>query len=287
MRPVVHKTLSPVQLRLGLAGIPPVFLRDSLLLLAPRLLAGADSVTPILPPSSSAHASVDLLPPILDCLLEPLPIDIPAGYGLVPDHVLAATIPSPAGPGAIERVLVPIHSLPWSLASPTLGAHLAECAAAAATSELDADLRIADVAAPPTHPASPPSFSSTARTRPSSLTPSSPPTRTSHLALPVVPLLVPSLAGLTALHAFIYTRTLGALPLDADGLTDVGRCARALGVEGEVARELDDVLCEAWARSGWKVEDCEGDADDEEWRSEEGELDATSGCGSGNEESEG
>ncbi|GAA5916666.1 hypothetical protein JCM8208_005523 [Rhodotorula glutinis] len=261
-----------------LEGIPAAFLRDSLLLLAPRLLAGADRVTPVVPPSSSAHASVNLLPPSLDCLLEPLQSDVPAGYALVPTHLLAVTVPSPACPGAVEHVLVPVHSLPWSLASPTLGAHLAACAAA---QHLDDEGRVVEPAAPPTPPASPPSRSLTALPRLPSSTP--PPPSPSHVSLPVLHLTLPSLAGLTALHAFVYTRALGPLPLDADALGGVGACARALGVEGEVGSELEEVLDEAWARLGWTVEASEGEADDEEWESEEGGDETKSGCGSGDE----
>jgi len=243
---------------------------------APRLLAGANSVVPVLPPSYSAFASIDLLPPSLDCLLEPPPSTRPAGYALVPTHVLAATIPSPTCAGTVERVLVPVHSLPWSLASPALGAHLAACAAAAAAAapcslEVD-EARPAEPAGPPTPPASPPSHFSTAPPRPLGSTPPPPPA--SHLTLPVVPLSLPSLAGLTALHAFIYTRTLGGLPLDDDALAGAGACAHALGVEGEVGRELEAALREAWARlrgEGGEGSAGECEADDEEWWSEEGE----------------
>lgn len=258
---------------------------DESLCTAPRLLAGGDSITPILPspPSPSptcSSPSFETLPPVLDCVFEPPP-SLPEGYALPPTHLLTVTCPSTssahshdhAARGPPQRVLVPIHALPWSLVSPLLAARLAACAG-----PVQADA--APPAGPPTPPSSPPSPSSSLSASPPTARLAPPPT--AHLALPVVPLVLPSLAGLAALHAFVYTRTLGSpwpqhSLFDEDALEGVVACAEALGVEGEAGRELGEVVERAWAESGWEED---GEGSEEGWSGQREEEDGEQGMAS-------
>ncbi|GAA5930139.1 hypothetical protein JCM10213_001012 [Rhodosporidiobolus nylandii] len=104
-----------------LRDVPQAFLRDMLAHLAPRLLAGCNAIEPILPHSSfGTQAS---LPPTLPFRCHP---SAAGSESIPPTHFLACTfLPPSTGAPIAQRLLVPIHDVPWSLACAALAPLLA------------------------------------------------------------------------------------------------------------------------------------------------------------------
>ncbi|GAA5869235.1 hypothetical protein JCM8547_005173 [Rhodosporidiobolus lusitaniae] len=111
------ETLSLIEMDDELRGVPPTHPLPCAYA-APRLLAGSDAVHPVLPSPSSSPAP---LPSILPCLSHPAPNALP------PTHLLALHfLPSPHSLiPASSNLLIPIHALPWALASAKLAPLLA------------------------------------------------------------------------------------------------------------------------------------------------------------------
>ncbi|GAA5837674.1 hypothetical protein JCM11251_002292 [Rhodosporidiobolus azoricus] len=141
IRPVKVEDLNLPEMVDDLRDVPDLFLRDMLVHLAPRLLAGVDSLT-VLPPSASSTTGSSSfpspLPPVLPCIFSPTAVSCTDSLALdnppiPPTHLLAlAFSPSPpstpdAPPKPLERVLIPIHSLPWALTSGVIARALAAC----------------------------------------------------------------------------------------------------------------------------------------------------------------
>ncbi|GAA5884296.1 hypothetical protein JCM6882_002215 [Rhodosporidiobolus microsporus] len=147
IRPVKVQDLDLADVAEDLRDVPDLFLRDMLAYLAPRLLAGVDALT-ILPPSQAAFPSSSSpfpspLPPILPCLFSPAsspPSTELDGPPIPPTHLLALTfLPSAPSPpsAALERVLLPIHCLPWALTSGVVARALAACQYRACSSPVE------------------------------------------------------------------------------------------------------------------------------------------------------
>ncbi|GAA5983014.1 hypothetical protein JCM10908_006868 [Rhodotorula pacifica] len=100
-----------------LRNVPPAFLRDVLVKLAPRILAGADSTTPQLPNDDDATGSRGSQPPqlprSLSCTFSPPP-HLPKNYALPPTHILSLTFGA-GETSTTQLVIVPMHQLVWSV----------------------------------------------------------------------------------------------------------------------------------------------------------------------------
>ncbi|GAA6033567.1 hypothetical protein JCM8097_001459 [Rhodosporidiobolus ruineniae] len=284
-----------------LRGVPELFLKDVLAFLAPRLLAGVESTLPLVPsppspPTASSSSAPPQLPASLPCLFRPLTPD-----ALPPTHLLplvfppsSASFPSPSsdGPGsgagpdtpreAPTSILVPIHALPWALASATI----ARAVSSLPRPPPSAPLPSPPAASLPTPPSSRPSSADS--------TAAAEAEQTLHLPL-LPPLALPSLRAFSALHAFLYSRTPSALysalafPRLARRSTEDARRAEAAAMVEEVWKTAvglevaEEVVwgCmeEVWRRevvgmglggeSGSEEEEEEGEEQDE-W-SEDGE----------------
>ncbi|BGP52162.1 hypothetical protein JCM10450v2_008133 [Rhodotorula kratochvilovae] len=219
-------------------GVPLPFVRDSL-------------------------AALGALPPVLECTFTSPP-DLPAGYALPPTHLLALTFPPAPSPSSgaehdgsdeAQRVLVPVHALPWALASPVL-AHLLYPPPSPPPPPHAAP------GAPLTPPSSPPLG---ARPSPRRTAPA-PPAPAPTLSLPVIPLALPSLTGFTLLHASLHSsrpshalRPLSRLPPSERlrALEGAWKVSCALGVGGAEASEWEGEMARGWGAAVRELEEGE------------------------------
>ncbi|BGP11851.1 hypothetical protein JCM10049v2_007771 [Rhodotorula toruloides] len=276
-----------------LRGVPVPFIRDSLVTLAPRLLAGADSVTPLEYPSTESSQPSSPAKSRLSCSFDP-PAHLPAGYCIPPTHLLAVSFPpaSPARPDP-QHALVPIHALPWGLACSRLrpllqcrdAVSVPDCKETEAVCEAPA-VRKDTTTSLLTPPATPQSTSAPLPASPPSLSAD----KLSTLSLPLVHLRLPSPPAFQLIHTYIYTRTLPSPSLFSPALHSTSRAKAVealwktcveLGIETSEGEELWSAMREEWnlAREGIAVEQEEeagwgsGESDEEEseYESEEDE----------------
>ncbi|GAA5902298.1 uncharacterized protein JCM6883_001359 [Sporobolomyces salmoneus] len=163
-----------------LSGIPAQFVKDVLKDLAPRLLAGINCTS--LDPTSAPSPDKQL-PSHARCIFAPSLA--PESSPVRPNFLLALTFPArdPSSHSSPTRILVPCHSLVYSLASPLFPfiSHDPE--------EEEEDENDVDESATSTEPPSP-----------------------SLCVLPILgPIELPSLPAFAILHAFLHTRSLSAL----------------------------------------------------------------------------
>ncbi|GAA5984043.1 hypothetical protein JCM5350_005002 [Sporobolomyces pararoseus] len=161
----------------ALQGIPTQFVKDVLRDLAPRILAGINCTS--LDPSSTPDPA-EQLPSHARCTFDPSLA--PGASPLPPNFLLALTFP-PRDTNLLSpptRILVPCHSLVYTLSSPIF----------------------------PIIPSAPTHDSDISTTNSSS----NPPLPLSSFVLPVMgPVALPSLTAFSILHTFIHTRSVSAL----------------------------------------------------------------------------
>uniref|UniRef100_A0A0K3CUF5 FGENESH: predicted gene_15.23 protein n=1 Tax=Rhodotorula toruloides TaxID=5286 RepID=A0A0K3CUF5_RHOTO len=244
-----------------LRGVPVPFIRDSLVNLAPRLLAGADSVTPLEYPLTESSQPSSPAQSRLSCTFDP-PAHLPAGYCIPPTHLLAVSFP-PA---------IPV---------PACEESKAVCEEPALKSDATTSL-LTPTATPQTTSAPLPAC------------PSSPCTdHSSALSLPLIRLRLPSPPAFQLIHTYIYTRTLPSPSLFAPSLHPASQAKAVealwktcveLGIEMGEAEELWSAMREEWrlAKEGVALEAEEED----EWASGESDEEDESECESEEEEME-
>ncbi|BGP28059.1 hypothetical protein JCM10295v2_007046 [Rhodotorula toruloides] len=195
-----------------LRRVPLPFIRDSLVNLAPRLLAGADAITPLEYPSTDPSKPPSPTQPHFSCSFDP-PTHLPASYCIPPTHLLGVSFPSTtsARPQP-QQVLVPIHALPWGLACSRLRPLLRRQESMAAARPCEATDALCDDPVDPndatTSLLTPPATPQTATTPLVPCPPAPSPDISSTLSLPLIRLCLPSPSAFQLLHTYIYTRTL-------------------------------------------------------------------------------
>ncbi|BGP03952.1 Voltage gated chloride channel domain-containing protein [Rhodotorula toruloides ATCC 204091] len=279
-----------------LRGVPVPFIRDSLVNLAPRLLAGADSVTPLEYPLTESSQPSSPAQSRLSCTFDP-PAHLPAGYCIPPTHLLAVSFPpaSPARPDP-QQVLVPVHALPWGLVCSRLRPLLRrqDTVPVPACEESKAVCEEPALKSDATTSLLTPTATPQTTSAPLPACPSSPCTdHSSALSLPLIRLRLPSPPAFQLIHTYIYTRTLPSPSLFAPSLHPASQAKAVealwktcveLGIEMGEAEELWSAMREEWrlAKEGVALEAEEED----EWASGESDEEDESECESEEEEME-